>query len=116
MFLLGMIFAPWSLYQGRAAVALAFWVVAVLARVIGLARPMWLKPVFVGLSIATRPIGWVVSHLLLAVIYHGLFTPIGLALRLFGRDPLEARLDRSSTSYWKPFPSDSRADRFFRPF
>ena len=116
MVLLGMIVAPWSLYQDRDAVALVCWVVAVLSRVVGLARPMWLRPVFVGLSIATRPIGWVVSHLLLAIIYYGLITPIGLALRVFGHDPLDARVDRGSTSSWKPYPVDSRRDRFLRPF
>ena len=35
------------------------------------------------------PIGWTVSQVILAVMFYGLFTPIGLVFRLIGRDPLQ---------------------------
>ena len=34
------------------------------------------------------PIGWTVSQVMLAMMFFGLFTPIGLVFRLIGRDPL----------------------------
>ena len=40
----------------------------------------------------------VMSPLFLALFYFGGLTPIGLALRLFGKDPLHLR--RGSASYW----------------
>jgi hypothetical protein len=40
----------------------------------------------------------VMSPLFLGLFYFGGLTPIGLALRLFGKDPL--RLKRSGASYW----------------
>ena len=35
------------------------------------------------------PIGWTVSQVMLALMFFGLFTPIGLVFRLIGRDPLQ---------------------------
>ena len=47
-------------------------------------------------------IGWllhvVVSPVLLVLFFFGAVVPIGLALRLFGKDPL--RLRRGAGSYW----------------
>ena len=56
------------------------------------------------LSLVAFPIGFVVSHLLMGVIYYLVITPIGLVFRLIGRDVLGRRLDRSGgnapSSYW----------------
>ena len=45
-------------------------------------------------------IGMVLSHVLLAVIFWGVMTPIGLVFRLIGRDAMHRRFDRSTASYW----------------
>jgi len=37
------------------------------------------------------PIGWTMSHLLMGLIYFGLITPMGLVMRLFGRDAMGRR-------------------------
>ncbi len=44
--------------------------------------------VYIGWMILAFPIGWTVSQVMLAVMFFGLFTPIGLVFRLIGRDPL----------------------------
>lgn len=36
----------------------------------------------------------------LALLYYGAFVPTGLLLRLFGKDPLNRRFERNSSSYW----------------
>ena len=60
------------------------------------------KPyVYLTLSYATYPIGFVVSHVVLALIYYVGFTFFGLALRLFRHDPLALRRDSNATTYWK---------------
>jgi hypothetical protein len=58
----------------------------------------------------------VVSHILLAVVYFGIVTPIGLIMRLAGRDALGLKRDPNATTYWVPhaMPKDSR--RYFRQF
>src|SRR5262245_22902840 len=57
--------------------------------VAGLIQPACVRPLFVALTVLTLPLGWAVSNFLLAVVFFGLFTPIGLIFRLLGRDVLE---------------------------
>jgi hypothetical protein len=68
---------------------------------LALVRPHWLRPVFVGLSLAVWPIGVVVGELALLVIYLGVVTPLGVFLRCSGRDALARRFDRQAASYWQ---------------
>ncbi|NCY22357.1 hypothetical protein EBX31_10440 [bacterium] len=76
------------------------WVVCAVVAVAGFLHPPLIRPVFVGLILATFPIGWVVSHVLLGVIFYGLVTPIGLILRLTGHDPLQLK-PPAGDSLWK---------------
>jgi hypothetical protein len=57
-----------------------------------------LRPIFVGWLMLAFPIGWVVGRVALAVIFFGLFTAVGLLLRMMGRDPMGRR--RRADSYW----------------
>ena len=79
-------------------------------------RPIALKPVYLGLTLATWPIGWVVSHLALAVVYYGVITPIALVFRLIGRDAMNRRFDRDATTYWEPYDPDRGLDHYLRQF
>ncbi len=45
-------------------------------------------------------IGKIVSPVVLGVIFFGIFLPIGLSMRLFGRDELGLNM-RDVSSYWK---------------
>jgi hypothetical protein len=65
---------------------------------------------------AAFPIGWVVSHVMLALIYYGVMTPIGLVMRLLGRDPLKRKLDRSADTYWEPREPIANSKRYFQQF
>lgn len=55
---------------------------------------------FVVLMVVALPFGFVLSHLLMAVIYYLVMTPIGLVFRLIGRDAMGRKIDRTKTSYW----------------
>ena len=46
-------------------------------------------------------LGYVNTRILLGVMYYGVFTPLGFARRLLGRDPLRRRGPRAD-SYWIP--------------
>jgi hypothetical protein len=58
------------------------------------------RPLFVGLSVVAYPIGFVVSHVLLAVLFFGLFAPIGFLLKATGKDAFHARAGSAGT-YWQ---------------
>ena len=42
----------------------------------------------------------VISPVILGIIFYGVLTPIGLILRVRGRDILRLRFDRTAASYW----------------
>lgn len=66
--------------------------------------------------VAVFPIGFVVSHLAIGLVFYLVITPIGLVMRLLGRDPLERKFDRSAQSYWIRRSSGTRPERYFRQF
>jgi len=53
---------------------------------------------------------------LLAIVLYLVFTPVGLLLRLLGRDPLERGFDRAAPSYWTARRRADTMDRYFRQF
>ncbi|MFO1054182.1 MAG: SxtJ family membrane protein [Planctomycetota bacterium] len=77
-------------------------------------NPGLLKPLFVGLMVVATPIGFVISIVLMGLIYYGLFTPVGLLFRLMGRDPLAKRPDPAVTSYWHVRPTSKPKASYLR--
>ena len=65
------------------------------------------KPLYLGWLYAAFPIGWTVSHVILLLTFYLVVTPIGLIMRMVGKDSLKLRMDRSASTYWiqrKPMP------------
>jgi saxitoxin biosynthesis operon SxtJ-like protein len=89
---------------------------AVIAAAIGLVRPRWLAPSFTFWMIAAFPLAWLVSNLVLAVIFFGVLTPLGLLLRLLGRDPLDRAWPARQDSYWQERPASDKPERYLRQF
>ena len=89
------------------------WVLAGLLSVGGLVLPVLIRPIFVGLILLTFPIGWVVSHLLLGLIFYGVVTPIGLILRISGHDPLQLKKPIGN-SVWKTPVGKTDVTRYLR--
>ena len=87
-----------------------------LSIVVGVWRPRWMQFVLIGWMWAVFPIGWSVSHLLMASIYFLVVTPIGWIMRLAGRDPLSRKFDRKAETYWTPRSEDVDPSRYFRQF
>jgi polyferredoxin len=46
-------------------------------------------------------LGFVMTRVLLGILFYGVVTPIGFILRLRGKDLMERKLDRGAPSYWK---------------
>ena len=103
--------------MGAHGTAVAMWVAAVVVPVVGRLVPGFMRLIFVGMSYLAWPIGFVVSHVVLALVFYLVLTPIGLAMRLFGYDPMTRNRSRSGTSRWVPRPPDrSGPRRYFRQF
>ena len=101
----------------NATLAVVLWSLAVIVPVVGWLAPPFMRLVFVGMSYLAWPIGFVVSHVVLAVVYYLVFTPVGLAMRIFGYDPMRRRFDAGAESYWiERDPAESDPRRYFRQF
>jgi hypothetical protein len=109
--------AAWRLAShGPGPGAAVLGVVALLLGILGLAAPRWLRPIFVGWMMLAFPVGWLLSQLALALVYYGVLTPIGLALRATGRDPLALRKPPDARSYWVPKSTPHDVRRYFRQY
>ena len=87
-----------------------------LAGVLGVVWPKLAKPVFVGWTVAVFPIAWVVSHVVLAAMYFGLFAPLALVFRLTGRDALRRRACPVGETFWTERPEVTDVKRYLRQF
>ena len=92
------------------------WSVAAVITLTYYAIPPLRRPVYLGWMYATYPIGWVVTHTILAAVYFLLLTPIGLVRRALGADPLQRRIDTDASTYWTEHRPDADPDRYFRQF
>ncbi|MBN1341214.1 MAG: hypothetical protein JXQ73_00965 [Phycisphaerae bacterium] len=101
-----------------AAAGKIVWAVGAGIGVLGLAAPPLVKPVYLLLTVVSWPIGYVVSHVVLAVFYYVIITGTGLIFRLVGRDPLQRKFEPGAPSYWQPktLPDAGNRERYFRQF
>ena len=92
------------------------WGVGAVVIAIYYAIPSLQRSFYRGWIYAVMPIGWVISHVLLASIYYLILTPIGIAMRVCGYDPMHRRFDREAKSYWIARDSSPRSDRYFKQY
>lgn len=88
----------------------------VLSAFFSLVAPKANKPIFLGLTLLSYPIGFVLSYVIMGFLFYGLITPVGLVFRLIGKDPLNRRFEPQATTYWtEPRPRRGK-DSYFRQF
>lgn len=99
----------------NATAAMVIGTMAVAIGVPGLIFPRMLKPVFVGWMILVFPIGWLVSRIILMVLYFGVFAPVGCVLRMMGHDPLRLKKP-DAESYWEEKTQQTSLRRYLKQF
>lgn len=75
-----------------------------------------IKPVYLGMILLTFPIGWVVSHVMMALFYYGIITPVALFFKLLNRDPLCRKYEPNADTYWIQCKKKRPAKDYFRQF
>jgi len=90
--------------------------VALVVGIPGLLSPPTVRWVFVGAIVLTFPLGWLVSQLMLALLFYLVVTPVALLFRLKGRDLLGRKLAPGCSTFWtkKTLSQDVRS--YFRQF
>ena len=75
-------------------------IISALFFILGLIFPGSLKLVYVLWMRLAFILGWVNTRIILFVLFYLIFTPIGLVIKLTGKDLLERKIDKSRDSYW----------------
>ncbi len=102
--------------SGSRTAAVILWSIGSVAAILFYVIRPWQRFMYLGWMYAAFPIGWIVTHVILALIYYLVFTPIGLAMRLLGKDPMNRNLEPETKSYWIEHRSDEDPARYFRQF
>ena len=105
-----------GLGDARLAVSLGLAALAVISLVQSLVFPRANWPIYVALTLMAFPIGFVVSYIIMGTLFFLLITPIGLGMRLFGRDPMMRRFEPERESYWVESRRDRDKESYFRQF
>lgn len=104
-----------------AAIAIVFvlvdplWAIVAAYGLLSLALPRLAYPVYIVLTVVTFPIGWVVSRVMLAILFYVVLTPIALVQRLLRRDVLRIRRPDEG-SYWEEVERERDPASYLRQF
>ena len=66
----------------------------------GLTRPALLANPYRGWMRLSLILGFLMTHLILSLMYYFVFTPTGVVMRMFGKDFLHKQFDKNATTYW----------------
>ncbi|MCC6196673.1 MAG: sxtJ, partial [Burkholderiales bacterium] len=91
------------------------WPVAAALSALAAFGPRLLAPVHRGWMVIGHALGWVNSRIVLTAIFFLMIMPIGLVLRLFGKNPIAREPDADATSY-RIASTDNHGKRMERPF
>lgn len=75
-------------------------ILAGLFLIFGAGAPIVLKPLQKAWMALAVLLGWLMTRVVLVILFYGVFTPIGFVPRLFGAQFLELKWNRSAKSYW----------------
>ena len=68
--------------------------------ILGIVIPFILKPIYWVWMIFATILGWILTRVILSLLFYVIFTPIGLILRLFGKQFLEFKWNKTDSTYW----------------
>lgn len=76
-----------------------------------IARPLY----YVWYALAAC-MGIVMANLLFSLLFYGIFTPMGLFMRIIGRDALRLKFRRGTASYWMDAPPPPPPSQYFSQY
>ena len=100
--------------RGAHEAARIVWIAGAIVAGLYFAIPPLRRLLYLGWTYATFPIGFVISHVILAAVFYLVVTPIGLLMRLSGNDPMRRRLDPAARTYWVEHDPHRNPARYFR--
>jgi len=104
------------LHKGRPALGWSLVAFAVLCLVLSLTVPRIFRWFFTGAMLVAFPIGFVVSQVMLAILFFGVFLVLGLLLRARRWDAMLRRRKPPGASDWEAKPMPTEVRRYLRQY
>ena len=101
---------------GQEGLGITVGLLGVLVGAMGLIRPAAVRWLFIGATVLAFPIGWLVSQVMLALMFYGIVTPLALWFRWRGRDLLARKPAPDRPSFWMPKPAPEDLRSYFRQY
>ena len=105
-----------GLGAARVPVAATFAAIAVISGLFSLVFPRANLPIYLAISIATYPIGFVLSYVIMGTLFYLIIAPVGFLLRALGADPMERRIQPEAETYWVDAPPARAHSSYFKQF
>ena len=102
--------------RGHHALGGLFVVLALVIGPLGLIKPLAVRWIFVSWMVLAFPIGWLVSQLMLAVLFYLVLTPVAILFRLRGRDLLWRKSETGRATFWLPKQTPQDVHSYFRQY
>jgi predicted branched-subunit amino acid permease len=105
-----------GLGNAREPLAYAFLGLAALSLFFALVYPRGNRLVYVGLSVLTYPIGFVLSYVIMGSLFFFVFGLPAILIRAVGRDVMHRSYDPKAPSYWTERKGRRPSSSYFRQF
>ena len=79
---------------------ITFSVLTICSFLLAIVAPSLLKPLNTIIVFIAMIIGWFMTRIILGILFFLVFLPMGLVMRMMGRDSMRRKLDSSIDSYW----------------
>jgi hypothetical protein len=84
----------------RGQIGLIFLAIGSAIFLVGLVWPKSLALLYKAWMALAIVLGFIMSHIILSLVYYTVLTPIGFLMRMLGKNPLALRFDPKTDSYW----------------
>jgi predicted membrane metal-binding protein len=75
------------------------WIFFIVLSIWGLIAPMSLRPVYTGWMKFGLMLSKITTPIIMGIVFYAVFAPMGLVMRLFGKDSMARKLDESAATY-----------------
>ena len=106
------LFFPWVLNK---AYPVSPWIISTVLILWALVAPSTLGPIYKVWMKIGHALGWVNSRIILGIMFYLIITPVGVFMRLIGKNPLKLKIDKSATTY-RVKSEDLEKSRIEKPF
>lgn len=105
-----------GLGEVRIPLTVAFAGLGALAAFFSLVFPRANRLLYVGLTLLAFPIGFVLSYVIMGVLFFLIIGPIAVIMRIIGRDSMHRGYDPNASTYWSDAQRPRNKESYFHQY